>query len=79
MPTTRNADVNDAIVNERPVTGMASLARPRKDRRLDIIDKLDGTSIYGTGSAWPLGIILITSPLLDMLKFPFYFLSSVPP
>jgi hypothetical protein len=24
----------------------------RKDRRLDIIDKLDVTSIYGTGSVW---------------------------
>jgi hypothetical protein len=24
----------------------------RKDRRLDIIDKLDVTSIYGTGSEW---------------------------
>lgn len=33
----------------------------RKDRRLDIIDKLDVTSIYGTGSEFSFGPI---SPIL---------------
>lgn len=29
----------------------------RKDRRLDIIDKLDVTSIYGTGSEFSIGLV----------------------
>lgn len=48
----------------------------RKDRRLDIIDKLDVTSIYGTGSEWLLRSIIITYPLLGMLTES---ISSVPP
>lgn len=39
----------------------------RKDRRLDIIDKLDVTSIYGTGSTWILGYSYQISSLPDIL------------
>lgn len=48
----------------------------RKDRRLDIIDKLDVTSIYGTGSEWILGSIrshILCLVCLHSLSF------SVPP
>lgn len=50
----------------------------RKDRRLDIIDKLDVTSIYGTGSKY---LPLFLFPLSGLHVYDSYanYTNSVPP